>query len=286
MVDMSDQAARQIRSATVITPCRDAERLIAATAESIMVQTAVRSGRLTLQYLVCDGASNDRTLDIVREVCGDRVEIICAPDRGMYEALAGGLRRASGDIVSYLNAGDTYAPTALDVVADVLEQHEHIDWLMGLHVVYNEQGQVIRWHLPYRCRRRLLRKGLLYKLVPFGVQQESTFWHRDLLPAVDLDELATFRLAGDMYLWRAFAGQAEPVIVESYLGGWRRHEGQLSSDMVAYLAEFDAYRGRASLLDRAFAFFDAGERYLPTRIRKWLNPRGLIRYYWQHGRWM
>jgi len=63
-----------VRSATIVTPCLDAERLIRPTVESIMAQTAVRSGRLRLQYLVCDGGSRDRTLDVVREVCGAAAE--------------------------------------------------------------------------------------------------------------------------------------------------------------------------------------------------------------------
>ena len=286
MPGMSDRSAGFVRSATVVTPCLDAERLIGRTVESVMRQTAVDSGRLDLQYLVCDGASSDRTLEVVKGACGDRVEILSAPDGGMYDALANGFRRATGDVVSYLNAGDIYAPAALDVVADVFEGHPSVDWLMGLHVVYNDRGQVIRAHIPFRCRRRLLRKALLYKIVPFGVQQESTFWRRELLSLVDLDQLAKFRLAGDAYLWQCFARRAEPVMVESYLGGWTRHSGQLSSDMASYLEEMGPYRDRVTPVDLAVAFYDAAEGCLPPRARKWLSPRRLFRYSWQQKRWM
>lgn len=283
---MTRDLGRPARKMTVITPCLDAEPLIRRTVESVMSQTAVISGRVDLQYLVCDGASSDRTLDIVREVCGDRAEIHSAKDRGMYEALANGLRRATGDVVSYLNAGDFYAADALDVVADIFGEHPEVDWLMGLHVVYNERGHVIRAHIPFRCRRRLLRKGLLYKIVPFGVQQESTFWRRDLLDLVDMDELATFRLAGDMYLWQRFARRSEPAIVESYLGGWTRHGGQLSADMSAYLREFNPYRSRATPLDRAVALYDLVEGLAPPPVRKWLNPKRVFRYSLPEGRWV
>ena len=276
----------EVRTATVITPCLNAESLIARTVESVMHQTAVSSGRLELQYLVCDGASTDRTVDIVREICGDRAEVHSVQDRSMYEALAGGLRRATGDVVSYLNAGDYYSPHALDVVADVFSENRRLSWLMGLHVVYNERGQVIRAHIPFRCRRRLLRKGLLYKIVPFGVQQESTFWRREMLDLVDMDELASFRLAGDAYMWQCFASQGEPAMVESYLGGWTRHEGQLSADMAAYLGEFDARRRTATPLDYMAAGYDLLEGLAPPPVRKWLNPRRLLRFSMEEGRWV
>ena len=286
MFGMSDKEAGPVRSATVITPCLNAEHLIAATAESIMDQTAVRSDRLALQYIVCDGASTDRTRDVVREICGDRAEILSAKDRGMYEALASGLRRATGDVVSYLNAGDVYNATALDVVADVFEDHPAVEWIMGMYVVRNEKGQIIQAHLPFRCRRRLLRKALLFKIVRFGVQQESTFWRRGLLSLVDLGELAAFRLAGDAYLWRCFSARTEPTIVESCLGGWTQHEGQLSSDMDSYLKELGAHRGRVTPLDLVAAFYDSVEGRLPPRVRKWLNANRLLRYSRQQERWV
>lgn len=276
----------EVRTVTVITPCRNAEDLIARTAESVMQQTAVQSGRVALQYLVCDGASTDRTLAIVREICGDRADVRSAKDGGMYEALAGGFRRAEGDVVCYLNAGDYYAPHALEIVADVFSENARIDWLMGLHVVYNDRGHVIRAHIPFRCRRRLLRKGLLYKIVPFGVQQESTFWRREMLDLVDLDELATFRLAGDAYLWQRFASRCEPVMIETYLGGWTRHEGQLSADMSAYLREFERYRASATVLDYAAAGYDLVEGLAPPRVRKLLNGKLLLRYSMERGRWV
>lgn len=96
----------KIFTAKVVTPCLNGEALIGRTAESVMAQSAVRPGRLRLQYVVCDGASTDGTLEIVRQICGDRADIVSERDAGMYEALAGGLGHAPGDVVSYLNAGD------------------------------------------------------------------------------------------------------------------------------------------------------------------------------------
>lgn len=274
-----------IREATIITPCLNAEGLVERTAESVMAQTAVLSDRIALRYIVCDGASTDRTVEIVREICGDRAEIISQPDSSMYEALANGLSRATGDVVAYLNAGDTYSPVALDVVADVMDAHPRVNWLMGLHVVHNDRNQVIRAHIPFRCRKRLLRRGLLYKITPFGVQQESTFWRRELLDLVDLERLASFRLAGDAYLWQRFASQGEPSMVESYLGGWTRHAGQLSSDMSAYLEEFAPYRKSATPLDWMAAFVDLVEGLGPPASRKFFNRRRLYRWSMERGRW-
>lgn len=262
-----------IATATIITPCRNAEGLIARTAGSILNQTAVRSGRLRLRYLVMDGASDDATIEVVREVCGDRAEVVSEPDSGMYEALAKGLGRAEGEIVSYLNAGDAYAPDALDIAADCLE---HAAWVTGLAVLEDESGAVLRTRFPWRLRRRYLRKTLLWNppWFPMTLQQESTFWRRELLETVDLDRLATFRLAGDAYLWKCFAGVTELRVVDAHLGGFTRHQGQLSSDMGAYRRELAGIRDAPDLVDRACGILDQLDyRLLPDKMRRRLARR-------------
>jgi hypothetical protein len=213
----------------------------------------------------------------VRRICGDAAEILSEPDTSMYHALAKGFRRAEGDIVSYLNAGDVYARTALDVVADVFEQHD-VEWITGLAVLEDNRGQVIWAHLPYRYRARLLRKGLYgTRLLPWFLQQESTFWLRRLVSLVDLERLATFRLAGDSYLWSCFARESEPVIVDSHLGAFALHDNQLSADVQGYHDELRRkVREAPNAADVALALFDRAAGMAPIRVRKKLNPRGLL----------
>ncbi|WP_041454088.1 glycosyltransferase [Anaeromyxobacter sp. K] len=268
----------KVSSITIVTPCRNAEHLIRVTAESILAQTAVRSGRLALQYIVCDGASGDRTLDVVREVCGDRAEIISAPDRSMYDGLTKGLRRATGDVVAYLNAGDFYHPGAFDVVADVIESGR-ARWLTGMYYVCNEHGQLVRSLLPHRFRRRAIRQGVYGRFLPVFVQQETTFWTRDLLRHVDLDRLASLRLAGDFYLWKCFAAHDELAVVDTFLGAFVRHPGQLSEDKRPYRAEMDAIREHFRPWDLGLALWDAAVWLcVPSRAKRVLNRRTLFQW--------
>ncbi len=274
----------ELRTASVVTPCFDAERLIRPTLESILGQTAVRSGRLRLQYLVCDGASRDRTVEVVRSVCGDRAEVISEPDGGMYDALAKGLRRCTGEVVSYLNAGDVWAPTALDVVADVLEAHPDVRWLTGMRVACNERLQVIEALVPYRYRRALIAQGAYGRVLPF-IQQESTFWDRRLLEGVDLEALSRLRYAGDFFLWRAFARVADLVVVQAQLGGFTYHPGQKSEDRAAYLAELDAIAEPLTLAGRLRAELDKRLWSLPAPAKKWLCGPALLQYDLARRRW-
>lgn len=261
---------------TIVTPCRNAMGHIRETVQSVLAQRAVESGRATLEYIICDGASTDRTVEIVEELGSPFITIVSEPDNTMYEALAKGLSRATGDVVAYLNASDRYHPLALDVVLDVFES-QPITWLTGFSITYNEAGAMVGVALPFRYRRRLFECGAYGRLLPF-VQQESTFWRRDLHKLLDFDALAKMRYAGDYYLWLTFARHAELHVVEAALGGFRIHSGQLSENMGAYLQEIRQITRDPNLVDFTAACWDKLIWHAPPRIKKYLNGKGLFRY--------
>jgi glycosyltransferase involved in cell wall biosynthesis len=272
-----------IASFTVITPCYQAASAIEATAESILEQTAARSGRVRLEYLVCDGGSTDGTVDVARNVCGDRARIFSERDRGMYDALAKGFRLATGDVVSYLNAGDVYSPGAFEAVADIMEEFG-LRWVTGMRVGCNERHQVVEVLVPYPYRRRLIGKGI-YGRVLSPIQQESTFWRRSLLEGVNLEKLAGLQYAGDFYLWQCFARQADLALVEAYLGGFTHQRGQKSENRDAYVREFDILRDPYGPIDWLRAKLDQKLWYLPTPWKKRLHPGLVFRYNLTEGRW-
>ena len=279
-----------MKKITIITPCRNAEHFIGETVESVLMQSAFLSGRAELEYLICDGLSTDRTAAVAeaaaREFRHGTVRIISLSDHGMYEALAGGLRMASGDICAYINAGDFYARQAFDVVLDLFDSGR-TEWLTGLSLNYNEQSQLVGISLPFRYRARLFACGMYGRMLPF-VPQESTFWSTRLHQHIDFDRLAGFRLAGDYYLWHRFARQATLKIALTHLGGFKTHRGQLSQDLPAYQQEMDDILDgrRPNPLDLAWACFDAAMWIAPIAWKKKLNPHGLFCFNHDEQRWV
>jgi glycosyltransferase involved in cell wall biosynthesis len=269
---------------SVITPCRNAAHLVGRTVESIVDQTAVRSGRVALEYLVMDGASTDDTLQVVRAVGRGRVQIVSEPDRGMYDALAKGLRRATGDVVAYLNAGDEYSRAAFEVVADIFENPD-VQWLTGFRVECNASGAVVSSGPARPYRRAFLAKGAHDgKRLDF-VQQESTFWRRSLHSQIDYDALATFSLAGDSWLWTRFALVADLYVVDAYLGGFTRHPGQLSERIGELHAEMSRFAQPLTMAERLLAWFERTVP-MPIQLRRRLAPRRLFQYSFADRGWI
>lgn len=277
---------------SIITPCRNAERFIAETIESVISQR----GDFELEYVVIDGASTDRTCaiaDSYRErlesgsfpVACRRVsmQVLSESDSGMYDALAKGFARVSGDVIAYLNADDLYFPNALSTVAAVFGEHPEIFWATATCTVLNESGQVTSTILPLAYDRDLIRAGVYGTVHINGIQQESTFWRASLLAELDSEQLRRFKLAGDFFLWHCFAGRYELWIIQSCLGGFRSHAGQLSHQREAYRQEMNTIATAAGPLQRARAFLQMlGTYFLPDRLKRRLNRRIL---HYTDGRW-
>jgi glycosyltransferase involved in cell wall biosynthesis len=88
---------------TVITVSYNSSATIADTLASVAAQTHPE-----IEHLVLDGASTDRTLDVVREFGSPHIRLISEPDRGMYEAMNKGLAIATGEVIGFLNSDDYF----------------------------------------------------------------------------------------------------------------------------------------------------------------------------------
>jgi len=275
-----------MKKITIITPCLNAERHLGETIESVIGQSAILSGRAELEFIICDGGSTDKSLDIINSYCKDNssVKLFSEQDVGMYDALAKGLRRASGDIVAYLNAGDFYNRYAFDIVLDLFERKQ-VRWLTGYNVHYNDKSYFLNVKLPFKYRSEFFASGMYGTKLIF-VQQESTFWDASLNQCLNYDRLAEFKYAGDYYLWSRFAKECTLKIAEAYLGGFRIEQGQLSENREAYLREMRSLVVKPNLYQHVLAAFDRVMWYAPVEIKKWFNKNGLFRYDHELQKWI
>jgi glycosyltransferase involved in cell wall biosynthesis len=86
---------------TLVTVARNAEASIERTLKSV---AAVKDD--DLEYIVIDGRSTDRTVEIVRGYGGLVDQFISEPDSGIYNAMNKGIKAASGDFILFINADD------------------------------------------------------------------------------------------------------------------------------------------------------------------------------------
>lgn len=217
-----------------------------------------------LEYVVMDGGSTDRTLDVLARYADRLTTWRSEPDEGQFDAVNRGFALTTGEIMGWLNADDFYAPHALRVVDHVFREFPEIEWLTSsFAATANEQGHVFDVKRIVSFDRRAFQRG--FNLPRGGaysryfIPQESTFWRRSLWErAGGLD--ASLRFAGDFDLWARFYRDAELWGVRALLGIFRSHPAQKSHAYGDYVDEAEP------LLER-----HGGRRYSP-RENAW-RPR-------------
>lgn len=100
---------------SIITVCYNAADIIEKTILSVLGQEYEN-----IEYIIIDGKSTDGTTDIIRKY-EDKLSYFCSEtDNGIFDAMNKGLRRASGEWISYMNAGDWFYNNK--VVSTIIEQ--------------------------------------------------------------------------------------------------------------------------------------------------------------------
>lgn len=255
---------------TAIIPVCNGGAKIACTIESILNQTGVRSGAIGLRLLVIDGASSDDTVAVAEGFGDPRIEVLSEPDSGMYDALAKGLEKATGEVTCYMPAGDKFDPHAFETVSEILTDYPQIGWITGQSTLRNHHGQIIGSRLPHTYHRRLFLNGS-YGTTLWPLMQESTFWRTRLNGLVDLKRLRSFRAAGDFFLWWSFAAREELYVANSIFAAFTIEEDQLSARMA------DTYRDEILKVARAPTLMERLAVRRMKRPQRRFIPRAISR---------
>ncbi len=109
---------------------------------------SLRYQSVPVRLAVMDGGSTDNFVE-VRENYADIVTYSrSAADGGQAAAIDEGLKRVSGEIVSWLNADDYYFPSALDRVAACFEVDPNLDVVYGDAIHVTADGFFLSYFPP------------------------------------------------------------------------------------------------------------------------------------------
>ena len=228
---------------SIVTPSYNQAQFLEDTLRSVLDQ-----GYPNLEYIVIDGGSSDGSVEIIRRYA-DRLNYwVSEKDNGHYHAINKGFARATGEVMAWINADDKYCPWTLETVGGIFAALPQVQWLTSqTQLFWNKQGELIHASFaePF-ARSRFLRGQNLANHPRFThwIQQESTFWRRDLWEKAGSRVDDSLSIAGDFDLWAKFFEHTELAGTRIPLAGWRVHGENRSDNRDVYYREAGAVLAR------------------------------------------
>lgn len=177
-----------------------------------------------LEYIIIDGGSTDNSLEIINKYKNHLTYWCSEKDGGMYNAINKGFCRSSGDIMGWINSDDVYFPWALQTVAEIFSSFNHVQWVSSLQPgLMDYHGKILDFgHV--RGFSQLAFAEDMYGITKndYGaIQQESTFWSRNLWNKTGNKVSEQYPMAGDYELWARFFQIEKLYGIISPLGCYR-----------------------------------------------------------------
>lgn len=237
---------------TIVTVCHNSEKTIGETIESVLRQTYTN-----IEYVVIDGRSQDRTLEIIRmyqEHFHGRMKLLSEPDRGIYDAMNKGIRLAAGELIGILNSDDHYEKNAVEEMVKAWDKQ-------GMQILYGFM--------------RMLKEGKEYSVSLLSHQflQEHMIWHpacfvtKDVYQKIGLFDIRYQSVADyDLMLRARGSRKVRFVPVYSVIVNYR--DGGMSTSSKGYLEGLRYRRDRGILSNTTYIM---ARIYEP--IRRWGQRR-------------
>ena len=150
---------------TIVTVTYNAEDLLEETLLSVINQTYKN-----IEYIIIDGGSTDNTLEIIKKYEEQISYWVSEADEGIYFAMNKGIKKATGEWINFMNAGDTFVDnTTIQKVMNNLDKDTEL--IYGDHICDGTIGQVkdrkITRSMPC-CHQSLFVKTSLMKQYPYN----------------------------------------------------------------------------------------------------------------------
>lgn len=143
---------------SVITVAYNAEDTIGITLKSVGEQSYH-----DFEYLVIDGASKDKTVNLVQNAHIPNCRIVSEHDNGLYDAMNKALRLAKGKYLLFLNAGDSFFDK--NTLEDYAKEASlGADIIYGDTIIVNAEGEKIsprHLSVPKTLTKKSFANGML-----------------------------------------------------------------------------------------------------------------------------
>ncbi len=197
---------------SIITPSFNQGQFIEKTILSVLNQSYKN-----IEYIIIDGASTDNTVDIIKKYEDKIFYWESTSDKGQYDAINKGFKKATGDIFCFINSDDYFLPGAFEIMAKAYKPGLHW-WNGNAKMLYKSD---FREHQPMKYINSISYLQMLYR--PVVLPQVSVFWTRELWNSCGKHMKPLF-YGLDYELFFRFSQKTNSIPVKEFLAVYLSHE--------------------------------------------------------------
>lgn len=138
---MSKRKSNKLPKISIVIPSYNKVEFIGETIKSIVTQDYPN-----LEVIVQDGGSNDGTLEVIKKYANNYPKLIkweSKRDKGQVDAINKGMKKATGEILAYINADDVYEKNSFREVGESFNLNQGTYWVAGKGIVINKKNREI-----------------------------------------------------------------------------------------------------------------------------------------------
>ncbi len=184
------------------------------------IQSVLNQNYPNLEYIIIDNCSTDGTVEILKKY--PQLRWISENDDGQSDAINKGFKRATGDIIAWLNADDYYCAKVFNPIATYFVNNKDIMWVYGNSYFVNKIGKIISYKRPVSFNYFVLKYG------SFSIHQPTVFLrHRIFEEIGEIRE--DFHAIMDQEWYCRIAEKHRPQYINIDVANFRWHSKSKSS---------------------------------------------------------
>ncbi len=111
---------------SIITVVLNGEKYLEETIQSVLSQSYKN-----FEYIIIDGGSSDKTLEIIKKYDKEITYWLSEKDRGIYDAFNKGMELSRGEYIGIVNSDDIYVDGAFNILANYIKEYPEKDFIFG-----------------------------------------------------------------------------------------------------------------------------------------------------------
>lgn len=203
---------------SVVIPSFNKVKYIQSTLDSIINQSY-----RNFEVIIQDGGSTDGTLEIIKKYTKKSPSLIkytSKKDGGQLDAINKGVKKAKGEIITYINADDVYVNGAFESVAGHFKENQDALWFAGKGIVINENNiEVFAAATMYKSCLLTINSYLLILVVNY-LMQPSVFLTRKAIQKYGMFTGTKFAVM-EYDMWLKIGKEQMPIVINKVLAKFR-----------------------------------------------------------------